>query len=458
MNPNHGELSRQTNWGARCAAGFVTVALGAAVFGLSPAPEAPQGRTSTEPLPYAAALPTRTLDRAPLVQVRMLDCNEANCGTDGHDPRIPCSMYARGYRPKTMTEDAISRQTRANFVVQNPAWKWPQPNGVGTSLTVTYSYANLLDGGMKGVTAAQLKAGVAESLKLWAAVTPLRFVEVSDSGPTPNDTSYAPGSTPNLRFGHHAIDGASGVLAHAFYPFDVPGDGLSGDLHFDEGETWVVKPSGAKIDFIEVCVHELGHALGLAHSATQQAIMFPFYAGRYSGPGSGFIFPDDRDGIQAIYGAKPTNIPIPIPPIPIPTPTPTSTVVTVSYNAATKSLMLTGDGSANNLTISRSGTKLTLTAGTGTTLNYLGTKKSTFSILNVSGKVSIGGTMGSGSDSLTCVSLDVSTMQVDLSGGNDAVVLNLCNVTTLKLNGGSGTDTYAGSTSKVGLNLSTGFP
>ncbi len=456
MNSVDGDLRRRTNWGARCVCGLVSLAMGGTVLGLLPRGDDLEGSVSA-PMPYAPALSMRTMERAPLVQVRMRPCDDGLCATD--DPRM-CTLYARGHRPKAGATDDISKSSglNSNFVVQNPAWKWPQPNGTGTALTVTYSYSNLLDGGMKGVTAAQLRAGVVESLKLWAAVTPLKFVEVSDSGPTPSDTTYAPGSSPNLRFGHHAIDGASGVLAHAFYPFDVTGDGLSGDLHFDEGETWVVKPAGARIDFLETCLHEVGHALGLAHSATQQAIMFPFYAGRFSGLGSAFIFPDDRDGIQAIYGPKPTTIPVPVPPVPVPTPTPTSTVVTVAYNAATQTLTLTGDGSANALTLTQKGIMLTVTAGTGTTLSYQGVKKTTQTLVAPNGKIAIAGTLGSGSDSLTGVSLNVSTLQLDLSGGNDAVVLNLCNVDTLNLNGGSGTDTYAGTTSIVKLNTSTGFP
>lgn len=459
MNPIN--ETQPANWGTRCTAGFMALALGAVAYGL-----ASDSRTDTvesTPIRYAPSLSARTLERTPLVQVRMANCFEDSCGAHGGDPRM-CSLYAPGYKPKATNEDsptgkAIRSGVSSNFVVVDPNWKWPQPNGRGTSLTVTYSFSNLLDGGMRGVTAAQLRAGVVECLSIWSAVTPLKFVEVTDSGPTPSDSSYAPGSTPHLRFGHHAIDGASNVLAHAFLPFDVTGDGLSGDLHFDEGETWVVRPLGARIDFIETCLHEIGHALGLGHSAIQQAIMAPFYAGRFSGPGSAFIFPDDRDGIQAIYGPKPTTTPTtPNPPTPPPTPTPNANVIAIAFNPTTKTLSLSGDGSANSITISRSGTTLTLTAGSGTTLSNLNVKKSTYSFTNVSGKIEINGSLGSGSDSLTCVSLDVGTFQMDLSGGNDAVVLNLCNVTKLNLNGGSGTDTYTGTTSKITTNTSTGFP
>ena len=125
-------------------------------------------------------------------------------------------------------------------------------------------------------------------------------MEVSDSGPAPSDASYIAGNSPQIRFGTHNIDGSRNVLAHAYYPYSTT-DGLAGDIHFDSSETWKASPSGG-FDLLEVAVHELGHALGLDHESTQTAIMNPYYGGRYSGSGSAFLFQDDINGIQDIYG------------------------------------------------------------------------------------------------------------------------------------------------------------
>lgn len=54
-----------------------------------------------------------------------------------------------------------------------------------------------------------------------------------------------------------------------------------------------------------VAAHEFGHALGLAHSQVQTALMYPTY--QYVNT-EGYALPDDdRQGVQAIYGENLTN-------------------------------------------------------------------------------------------------------------------------------------------------------
>lgn len=191
----------------------------------------------------------------------------------------------------------------------NATTGWPQPGGRGSPVTVTYSYSNLLDGGLGGgLPPGVIRASIEEALGRWAAVAPLKFVEVADSGPPPSDNFYPAAGTPMIRFGHHGFDGVYGVLAHARYPGT---NGFDGDVHFDDGEIWTAAPDAVvpanSTDLVEVATHEIGHALGLAHEALppqgRDAIMNPIYQGRYNGPGTSFLLPDDIEGIRAIYGA-----------------------------------------------------------------------------------------------------------------------------------------------------------
>jgi hypothetical protein len=205
----------------------------------------------------------------------------------------------------SLTERLESRLLLAHgrFVLAN---KWPQPLGTGSPVSLTYSYSNLLNGGMNdGLSNAQLKAAIVEALQLWSAVAPLQFTEMADLGtdlPDPADTAYTEGNHARLRFGHHAIDGAGGTLAHGFFP-ETPATGLAGDVHFDSAENWATAPAPGAIDLLEVAAHQAGHIIGLNDENGVDAIMNSDYHGRFNGPGSGFLLADDISGAQAQYGA-----------------------------------------------------------------------------------------------------------------------------------------------------------
>jgi hypothetical protein len=186
---------------------------------------------------------------------------------------------------------------------------WPQPDGPGTAVRVTYSYSNLLDGTLFLLTPAQLRSATEEALGLWAQSAPLHFIEAPDSGPPPSDNSYPGDTHPQVRIGHHPMS----ELAHGY----DPGDGLGGDVHFDSGIPWSV--GTGHWNFLEAVTHELGHALGLDHEVGQPAIMNAFYPQRrFTHLGSAYLLPADVESLRALYGTGIGSVQ-PLQPTPEPT-------------------------------------------------------------------------------------------------------------------------------------------
>ena len=166
------------------------------------------------------------------------------------------------------------------FVLQGSKWN---------KTTLTYAYSEFTP----ELTQAQVRSAISEAFQLWAAVTPLRFNEVTLGGNPDIVIRFVAGDHGD----GNNFDGPSGILAHAYYP--PPGGGsLAGDTHFDEAETWTVNLPPSGIDLVSVAAHEFGHALGLAHSTVSGALMYAYYSGAHRRLES-----DDIAGIQALYGA-----------------------------------------------------------------------------------------------------------------------------------------------------------
>lgn len=201
----------------------------------------------------------------------------------------------------------------AQFVVRTG---WPQPGGKGSPLTITYSYNNFLDGGLKdpdgmSVAADYIRTVVEEAFGLWASVAPLHFVEVFDIG-TPvyvgNTTGYAaedPNDFGQIRLHHRYINGTDAQngmpVAKAVGWYPTSGGNISGDIHLDNGDPWAVVGTSSEPDILGVVAHEIGHAIGIDHSLIEGTVMYRA-ALRRMGPGTGILHSDDIAAVRELYG------------------------------------------------------------------------------------------------------------------------------------------------------------
>jgi len=116
----------------------------------------------------------------------------------------------------------------------------------------------------------------------------------------------------------------SNTLAVTYYSYSGS-TMIEADILFNNAQSWDSYRGSLRSseDIQRVALHELGHALGLAHSTIANAIMYPYINSSYT------LTSDDVAGAQALYGtpsASPTPTPTPSPTVtPSPTPTPTAT-------------------------------------------------------------------------------------------------------------------------------------
>ncbi|KAL6620550.1 hypothetical protein ACP70R_035689 [Stipagrostis hirtigluma subsp. patula] len=201
------------------------------------------------------------------------------CGVgDGHG-----HGHGRSTVSVSLSESAVSRFTF--FDDGEPRW---------TRTVLTYAISPTDTAGYLPRDA--VHAAFRRAFAHWARVIPVEFVE----------TDYYDGEA-NIKVGFYygdhrdgdPFDGPGGVLAHAGGPND-------GGLHLDAAELWTVdldaEGAYAAIDLESVATHEIGHVLGLGHSSSAKAVMYPSIG---AGERKVELADDDVEGVQLLYGSNP---------------------------------------------------------------------------------------------------------------------------------------------------------
>lgn len=277
---------------------------------------------------------------------------------------------------------AVTREAAPFTLLGSPAARWFEPD-TNQSVSMKINTTNSPSGA---------SAAVQSALTAWTGVSGSSF-KFQNSGST-SSTGMSSDGINAISFGDPLgqIDppsGCSGVLAIGGYyrsgSTTVVVNGttyykiVEGDLVFADGWTgcgFYENPANVA----EVATHELGHVIGLGHSADSTATMYAY--AHFDGRGAA-IRADDIAGLQSIYPGAATPLPSPC------TYTVSSTSLSVGASASSSTVNVTLSSSACTWTATSNVSWITITVGASST----GNGSVTFSIAANASSVGRSGTL-----------------------------------------------------------------
>jgi hypothetical protein len=272
------------------------------------------------------------------------------------------------------------------YVLEGP--KWPSGSTPVMQLELGSPGRTLLDGNTSWNTAA------APALDMWnQVVARMQYGRVMNS-----TAAVASGDRVNSMAFSNTVFGqsfGSNTLAVTYYSYSGS-TMIEADILFNRAQSFDSYRGSLRsgsYDIQRVALHELGHALGLAHSSAASAIMNPYISNLYA------LQSDDIAGAQALYGA-PNATPTPTPtPTPAPTATPTPTPTTTPTPTVTPTPTPTPSGLSVSLSVAptsiRTGGKAVFKVTTSTPATSSITVRYSMSGSAILGKnYSLSGTLG----------------------------------------------------------------
>ncbi|KAL5229163.1 hypothetical protein ABZP36_017428 [Zizania latifolia] len=176
---------------------------------------------------------------------------------------------------------------RYSFFPDKPRWSRPSPMVLTYALSPAATVDYLPTRGVRAV--------FRRAFARWAQTIPVSLVETMNYDAADIKVGFYAGDHGD----GDSFDGQLHTLGHATGPED-------GHLHLDAAERWALDLRTDKsllaFDLESVAMHEIGHILGLDHSSSQSAVMYPYIDQRER---KVHLTIDDVHGVQALYGANP---------------------------------------------------------------------------------------------------------------------------------------------------------